>query len=294
MGILIKCYTSLSMEINVADQRILLFSDQITPAEAEKKAWDKKISAFDTVSKVTSFFNRVADDDFELIYQEHRYQPFWHVAANSKYVYDRTADYQVPATGSEVKSLTLNKKDYEITSGHFHLSVMEHCLSEEKEEVLVDGVTGKNVPELANYLSLSPKVVAGKLEKLVAEKSIIVPPQSRVSAIMRDTLSKMIKGIQADKILEENVEVNCVDLYYHPVYAFQYRWISKNKEAIVEVDGVTGEVRSGTRVFSEYLGHVLDQNFLFDLGADAAGMLIPGGSIAVKVAKHYLDKKNKK
>jgi hypothetical protein len=39
------------------------------------------------------------------------------------------------------------------------------------------------------------------------------------------------------------------------------------------------------------MGKVLDTGFLFDLGADAAGMLIPGGSIAVKVAKKYFDSK---
>lgn len=281
------------MEIHVADQRILIFSDQISPEEAQEKAWNKKMSVFDTVSKVVSFLSRPKDDDFELIYHEHRYQPFWHVAAKSKYVYDRTADYQVPANGPEVRSVTFQQKDYQTQNGHIHLSVIEHCLSEEQEEVLIDGVTGNSEPELSKYLSLSPKVAKGELEKLVPEKSILVPPQARVSAIMRQTLSKMIQGIQADKILEENVEVTCVDLYYHPVYAFQYHWISKNKEAIIEVDALTGEIKSGLRVFSEYLGRVIDPNFLFDLGIDAAGLLIPGGNIAVKVAKHYLDNKNK-
>ncbi len=281
------------MEIHVANQRILLLSDLITPEEAEKKAWDKKIGVFDTVSQVVSFLSRPKDNDFELLYKEHRYQPFWHVAAKSRYVYDRTSSYQVPASGPEVKSLTFDKRDYEITNGHFHIDVAEHCLSEAQEEILVDGVTGNSSPESERYLSLASKVVKGKLEKLVPAKSILVPPQARVSAIMRQSLSKMIQGIQADKILEESVEVTSVDLYYHPIYAFQYRWVSKNKEAIIEVDGVTGEIKSGARVFSEYLGRVLDQNFLFDLGADAAGMFIPGGSIAVKVAKHYLDTKKK-
>ena len=281
------------MEIHIADQRILLFSDEISPNDAQKIAWDKKITAFDTVSKVTSFLSPAKDEDFQLLYQEHRYQPFWHVVAKSKYVYDRTTDYQVPVTGSEVKSVTVQQKDFETTNGHIHLHVMEHCTQEEKEEVIVDGVSGKNTPELSQYLSLSPKEIKGKLEKFVPPKSILVPPQARVSAIMRQTLSKMIMGIQADKILEENVEVTCIDLYYHPVYAFQYRWTTKNKEAIIEVDGLTGEIKSGARVFSEYLGRVLDQDFLFDLGADAAGIFIPGGSIAVKVAKHYLDTKTK-
>jgi len=282
------------MEIKVADQRILLFVDTITSEEAKKKAWEKKTTAFDALSKVTSFLSRPKEDDFELIYEEHRYQPFWHVAAKAHYAYDRSHDYQVPVSGSEVRSVTFQKSDYEVANGHIHLSVVEHCLQDETEEVLVDGVTGINKPELKKYLSLSPKVVKEELEKSISKESILVPPQSRVSAIMRDTLSKMIKGIQADTIKEESVEVTCVDLYYHPIYAFQFRWKSKVKEAIIEIDALTGDVSTGSRTFKEYLGRVLDQNFLFDLGADAAGMLIPGGSIAVKIAKKYIDNKNTK
>lgn len=282
------------MQINVADQRILLLTETVSHEEAQEKAWAKKTSAFDAVSQVTNFFSKPKDDDFKLIYFEHRYQPFWHVAAKSKYIYDRTANYQVPASNPEVKTLTLLNKDYDITNGHYHLSVLEHCESIQEMEVIVDGVSGKVMPELRKYLNLPSTVVVGEIDKMVAKDSILVPPQTRVSALMRDTLSKMIVGIQADKILEENVEVTCMDLYYHPIYAFQYHWVSKNKKAIIEIDGLTGEVKSGSRTFSEYLGKVLDQNFLFDVGADAAGMFIPGGSIAVKVAKKYIDSKKKK
>ena len=282
------------MQINVADQRILLFSDQLTPEVAKQKSWEKKTMAFDAISKVTSFLSRPKDEDFELVYQEHRYQPFWHVVAKARYVYERTADYQVGVSGPEVKAVTFQKTKYEVTNGHFHTSVLEHCQQDEEEEVFVSCVSGQAQPELRKYLSLSPTVVKGKLEKSVPEGSILVPPQARVSAIMRDSLSKMIKGIQADKILEEEVKIECIDLYYRPVYSFQYNWKSKRKEGIIEIDGLTGEFRSGNRTFKEYFGKVLDQDFLFDLGADAAGILIPGGSIAVKVAKKYIDTKKGK
>ena len=282
------------MEISVADQRILLISDQITFSDAQKKAWDKKLSSFDTISKFGSFLSRPKDEDFELIYKEHRYQPFWHVVAKARYVYDRNSGYQVAVSGKEVREVTLHDKKYEVTNGHIHVNVEEHCIQEEQEEVIVDGITGKIQPNLSKYLSTSPKVVAGELQKLVSSDSILVPPSARISAIMRDALAKMIKGIQADKILEEHVEVTSADLYYRPVYAFQYRWKSKNKEAIVEVDGNTGEVGSGNRVFKEYFGHALDRNFLFDIGADAAGIFIPGGSIAVKAVKRYIDTKKQK
>lgn len=282
------------MDIMVAPQRILLFTDQITSAEAQKKAWDKKTIAFGTLSHMASFLNKPKDDDFELTYTEHRLQPFWYVAAKSHYVYDRSNTYQIPVSGTEVRSITLADADYAAVQGHVHLSVTDHCQQDENDDVFVEGVSGKTVPELKRYLSLSPHEIQGDLEKAVPQDVIIVPPQTRVSAIMRDSLAKMIKGIQADIIKEEKVEVTCVDLYYHPVYAFKYLWKSKNKEAIVEVDGLTGEVASGSRVFTEYMGKVLNREFLFDLGADAAGILIPGGNIAVKVAKRYIDTKKHK
>lgn len=276
------------MKIDVAKQKILLLKDQLTREDAEKKAWEKKSNAFDAISKVTGFFSRPKDEDFELTYSEHRYQPFWHVAANAKYVYDRNSTYQISVGGGEVRSVTLLDNDYQETNGHIHVPVVEHCVQEEHEEVYVDGVTGKNTSDLATYVKKPGDEVKGKLEKLVPKDSILVPPTARVSAIMRDALSKMIKGIQADKILEEHVEVTTVDLYYRPVFAFQYRWKSKGKDGILEIDGVTGNISSGNRIFREYLGKVLDTDFLFDIGADAAGIFIPGGSIAVKAARKYI------
>jgi len=277
------------MEINIANQRILLLKDQITPEIAKERAWQKKVTAFDAFSKVASLLSKPKDEDFTLIYSEHRYEPFWHVVTNARYEYLRSANYQIQTSGKEVKSVTLHDVEYDVQNGHIHVPVTEHCLQEEHEDLIIDGITAKPSAELQKFLSMTPFEVTGQLKDEVEEGAILVPPQARVSAIMRDSLSKMIKGIHADKILTEEVEVAHVDLYYRPVYAFKYAWTSKQKEAILEVDGLTGEIRTGSRVFKEYMGKILDQNFLFDVGADAVGMFVPGGSIAVKVAKKYMD-----
>jgi len=65
------------MQIEVANQRILLLKDQISPAQSKDIAWQKKLSAFDTLSKMTSFLSKPKDDDFTLTYSEHRYEPFF-------------------------------------------------------------------------------------------------------------------------------------------------------------------------------------------------------------------------
>ena len=281
------------MQIQVATQRILLLQDRLSAQQAKDLAWQKKLSAFDAFSKVTSFLSKPKDEDFSLTYSEHRYQPFWHVLSRARYEYTRTTNYQVPSSGREVKTVTVHDTKYDVMNGHIHIPVLEYCLQEEKDEKIVDGMTGKPEPKLQQYVSMTPVEVAGQLKDEVDAEAILIPPSARISAIMRDSLSKMITGIQADTILAEEVEVSRVDLYYRPVYAFKYSWASKQKEAIIEIDGLTGEFSAGTRVFTEYFGKVLDQTFLFDIGADAVGMFVPGGSIAVKAAKKYIDSRPK-
>ena len=198
----------------------------------------------------------------------------------------------MPVNGKEVKSVTLQDTKYDVTNGKINIPVLEYCLQEELEDKIIDGLTSVPAPQLRTHLSLTAHEIQGQLKDHVDAADILVPPQARISAIMRDSLAGMIKGIQADTILDERVEVTHVDLYYRPIYAYKFSWISKQKEAILEVDGLTGDCTTGNRIFSEYIGKVLNQDFLFDVGADAAGLIIPGGSIMVKAAKRYIDAKN--
>jgi hypothetical protein len=282
------------MNITVADERVLLFPEQIKLKDAETIAWDKKLDAFGAINKVTSFLNRPKNDDFELIYTEHRYQPFWHIKGHSRYVYDRSSTYQVPTHGPEVKSLTFLKTDFAANDGHFSLSTVEHCIQDESEDIFVDGLTSEKNPSLKTYLDFQAKeYTKDTLPSALPKNALLVPPQARASAIVREAASKMMHNIQADQIFEEHIDIDNVDLYYRPVYAFQFKWMSKGKDATIEVDALTSEVRTG-KTFKEYLGKMVDVNFLFDIGADAAGMFIPGGSIAVKLAKKAIDHRQHK
>ena len=278
------------MEFKIAPERVFLLKDVLSFEEAKKKAWDKKLEIFGTFDQLTSFLSKPKDEDFELTYSEHRFQPFWHIHSKANYVYDRKADYQIPVAGPEVQSVHVLETEYMVTNKHIHVPVMEHCLQTFEEESFIDGLNGQKKPDYKAYLNgISEQIDLDKIEASTKKEDIIVPPQARVSAIMREMLARMIHGIQADKIHEENIEVKCVDLYFKPIYSFKYRWISKNKETIVEIDSLNGNASSGSRTFQEYLGKFIDRDFLFDLGADAAGMFIPGGSIAVKVTKKVLD-----
>ena len=57
----------------------------------------------------------------------------------------------------------------------------------------------------------------------------------------------------------------------------------------MEIDAVTGTIRQGGSLLPQ-LTKMVTRDALFDIGADTIGLLVPGGSIAVKVARAALDK----
>jgi hypothetical protein len=241
------------------------------------------------MAKVTGFLQRPKDNDFELVYKEHRLQPFWHVVCSSRYVYERNREFRLALSGPEVQQVTIGGTAYAPSGQQLALAGVEHCREEPRTELFVEGLTGEKTPALASYLThAAVEVPAAELGKVAAGR-IIVPPQARASAIVREVLAGMIKSLTADRILEERVDVERVDLYYRPVYAFQYRWLSKEKEAVLEYDGLTGEMNAGGATFQQYVGKYMDAEFLFDVGVETVNLLVPGGGLALKLAKKGLE-----
>ncbi|MCP4416675.1 MAG: hypothetical protein GY805_08635 [Chloroflexi bacterium] len=278
------------MDITLADERAFVLKEQLSLEQAEGRAWGKKVDAFGRMVKMASFLQRPKDSDFELLYKEHRYEPFWHIVCRARYRYERRKEVPIASTGGEVEAISLHDKRYDVQNGRILLTVTEHCCEEPERILFIDGYSNQPDDTFSQYLNNPANEIPPEhLEELGKQSAIIVPPQARASAIVRDVLLGVLKSIQADTILEDSVEVANVDLYYRPVYAFQYRWLSKEKEAIVEYDGVTGKVRTDGKTFQQYMGKLLDPEFLFDVGADTIDLLVPGGGLAVKLARKGMD-----
>lgn len=277
------------MEISLADERAFLLQSQLSMEVAQGRAWEHKADAFGRMVKMTKFFTRPNDDEFKLIYKEHRYEPFWHIVCRARYVYERQRDYEIKVA-PEVESVTANNINFKTPNGRLIITAIEHCREEPRQELFIDGITGETRPTLSSYLAFpANEVPQNNLDDISAEGPIFVPPQARASGIVRNVLSNMIKGVQADRVFEEVVQVEKVDLYYRPVYAFQFRWQSKDKEAILEYDGVTAEMQGSGRTFQQYVGKMLEPEFLFDVGVETVSMLVPGGGLALKLAKQGIE-----
>jgi len=95
-------------------------------------------------------------------------------------------------------------------------------------------------------------------------------------------------------VFEEEVVVDRLDLYYRPVYAFEYVWEAKARRTTVEVDGLTGEFKPTGKTFGSQLKRVMTREVLFDIGAETMNLVVPGGAIALKLGKAVMNRRQEK
>ncbi len=277
------------MDIQLAEQRIFALSEKLTADQARARAMDKRTSVF--VTGLSSLLQRPKSEEVELLATQKRFEPFWHAVCTLRQVYDRTRKFNVPVSGAEVQGITLHDTDYAVTNRAFTLSAVEHCRDEDRQQIFLDGQSGEKI-DLANLISGVKNEVTDLASFTNTDAAIIVPPEIRASFVIRQALQPMMKPLQADVVFEEHLTIEAVDLYYRPIYAFEFRWKPKDKTAVAEFDGVTGEMRNG-KALRPMLNISVSRDALFDIGADTVGMIVPGANIAVKLAKVALDQKKK-
>ena len=281
------------MDINLADQKIFVLEETLSADEIRQKAMDRRSSAF--VSGLGSLLSRPKPDDIVLLATQRRLEPFWHVACRARFVYDRSRDYSVPASSAEVKAVTVNGTTYDVSDAArpraFSFSTVEHCKEETFVEEYTDGVSGARVVDGSTVAGRSKREVS-ELAGLEADQTIVVPPEQRAAYVVREALAKLMRPVQADSVEEESFTLEHTDLYYRPIRAFEFHWKPKDKRGIVEIDCVTGETRQGKSLMTEF-SKMVTRDSLFDIGADTISMLVPGGGIAVKVAKIAMDQQHK-
>ena len=281
------------MDIQLGTERIFVLRERDGGEQVRQQAMDHRTQAFG--SGIGSLLSRPKADDVELVASQRRLEPFWHVAGRATYVYERTRSYPVVASAPEVQSVTILGTDYPVGRsgtgtgpGTFSITALEHCREERSHVLDADARTGARIADAAVVLS-GPRDEVADPATLTADDTVVIPPEQRASFVVRQLLGEMLKPVQADRILEESLTLETIDLCYRPIRAYEFHWKSKDKRGVVEIDAVTGAFRQGGS-FLPQLGRVITRDALFDIGADTIGLLVPGGSIAVKVARAALDK----
>lgn len=267
------------MDINLGDELIIVLESPFTPQQIREKAQAKRADAFGQVAK---FVQRPKAEDIEITTIQNRFEPFWYAAATARYVYDRRRTYRVEVA-PEVKRVTLYDKEHDTPGAYFPLEGLEHCVEELRQELILDAVSGREVAYV-KYLTF-PKRQVPEIAALQAGGALVLPPEVRGSFVVRKLVNSLMKTFHADKIYEEKIDVQQITLFYHPVHAVEYYWKNKEKKQVLEFDGLTGEVKAEAGEIKKKVAQVLENDALFDIGADAVGTIVPGANIAMKLGR---------
>lgn len=278
------------MDLVVAPEQAMVLRDQINPQEALQRADAAKLTAFGSINKL---FFRPKEDDIELGTVERRLDPFWHVKARTEYAFQRRARFYAPVSSGEVKQVTISgiEEPFTVEGMNISLEGIEHCEALHERELFLDAVTGQP-KEYRHYLAFNATPI-DDLMSFKPEGVLVVPPQKRASMIVRQLLGEMMKPFEADVIHKELVQVDPIALYFRPTYAFEFVWPSKQKRGILEVDGLTGALRTDGQQFGGQIGKYLTPDVLFDIGIDAVDLLVPGGGIALKVGRAFVQRQDR-
>lgn len=278
------------MEIYLANEQITYFVPRFTTEIAQDRVEQKKISLI--AGTVGSLLSRPKADEINLISFEYRYDPYWKICAAAKTRFDRKRIFMVPVSGPDVQSVTLFGQETAVEQKNrdsaLKLEGVEHCFVETRAAREFNALTGQII-DLTKYQSY-PRTQVDDISRFNPEGAQVITPQLNASAVVRQVLSEVVKPAEnAHVIHEERVDIETIELNFFPVYALEYEWTGKGKKGVIEFDALTGEITTGKKLTNQVKG-AINRDLLFDLTADAAGILVPGGSIAVKLVKAVVDR----
>lgn len=279
------------MEISLSEEHAYYFVPQLSPEIARDRIEKKKTTL--VAGMFGTLISRPSPSDIQEISFEQRLEPFWVVTVGTRTAYDRQQTYTIPIKGEEVREVTLLGQKLVIPSkGNPALTLngIEHCVEERRLTRFFDGLSGQKT-DLSRYQAFA-KTEITDMANFAPEGMLVIPPEMRATAIVRQVIGEAIQSVgKAQIIHEERVDVEVIELNFRPVYAFEYEWASKGKRVVIEFDALLGDIRSGGKKWSDQIKGILTRDLFFDVTADAVGMLVPGGGIAVKLVKAVVDRK---
>jgi hypothetical protein len=274
----------------VENEKLLVFADNLGAERVQKMLGEQKTKLFIGLASLLSKPNA---DDIEIIYQEKRYEAFWHIVGSSHYDYSKRNKYQVPVQ-EEVKRVVLDGKDYHIDlhQKSFEVEVTDHCHEEYRKEIMVNALSGRE-ENYSDYLKYEYRKL-DSTESLLKDGSKVIDLQVRAPFLVRQVTNALAKPIKADEIFREELVISDLNLFFHPVYFFEMKWKSKNKIASIAFDAVTGAVNYRASKLTDNLANAFTTDDLFDMGKELAASIIPGGGIAMMVGRKAVDLIRKK
>lgn len=271
--------------IKIDGEKLLVLEDVLGMEKAKELAQAHKVKAFGLLA---GLFSRPMPEDIDVVYEEKRYDAFWRVLGSSRFEYKRRKVYHVPVEPM-VKEIELLGTSFTVPpqGKTFEVEGIERCVEEYRQEEIVDAQTGQADPSFAKYLTYLSQPIE-TTDSLTKDGTPIVALEAKPAFLVRKVVNALIKPIQADQILDEQIAINELALYFVPVYTFEFHWRAKDKRVTVSYDGVTGELRPKANKITDKLRRSFSNDEIFEFGKELANF-VPGGGLAMMVGKKAVE-----
>jgi hypothetical protein len=288
------------MDVHLSPTHIYALNPTLEFEAAKQQAIDKRLGV--VAGGIGALLSRPKPEEVDLVYSEIRFEPFWYVVCSTRYVFERTRSFSVPVSGVEVRKVTLLGQEFEVAAQEqpqqpgllkqlglggavrtISVPGVEHCVDENRQERIVDAVTGQPAQAVGEYVK-KEKTELTDLASVMSGDALVVPPQTQATKIVKSILATLIKPIQADKILEEVTTIETLDLYFRPIYAFEFAWKPKNKTGVAEFDAVTGTMASGKALHTRS-DKPISREGLFDITSETVASIMPTASSNVNLTE---------
>ena len=259
------------------DEKICVFDDVYNDVSARAQAEHEKAGAFRMLARM-KLWDRPKEADISLANTEKRYEPFCMAKASRRTLYTRRTSYQVKIEHPHVTAVELLGQKLNVDARReLQLAAIEDCESVTTLAHYVDAL-GHDTPEktLVDY--------AGRHafhEITDRSEPHFVAPTVTAASMLQQVKSRLSAPVEADAIASDEIDIASLTLFYRPVYAFQFAW--RDKAGVIEIDGLSGRVDKEGSMLGGAVRALSSRDNLFDLGADFAGMVVPGGTIVVKL-----------
>lgn len=264
--------------------KIFVFDEVYPFRAAQEQAEKKKLNAFGMLAKLNPL-NRPKEQTVQLVRQELRFEPFWHVVATRSVDYTCQLTYQVPVHNPYAQALHIAGSVFDVArqkdKARIEFVAQETCHRKLGFDKLMDGMQRDSVKpaQLLSYISKYKYT-----EKDVLECPELVKPLLPLAGAIQVASAALTgEAINAFDIQTDHIEFERTYMYVRPVFAFEFKWTTADRVGVIEVDGLTGEVVENGDWFKDKVREIITRETLLDLGAEVAGSLVPGGGMAVKI-----------
>lgn len=268
--------------IHIDGEKLLVLEDVLGLEKAKALAQEQKVKALGVLAGLLS---RPKPEDIELVYEEKRYEAFWHVIGASHFEYKRRKIYHINLEPM-VQDVELLGQTFQANQQKMEIQGIERCIEEYREELLINAQSGES-GDFSRYLARNTRQVTST-DELTQDGTPIVDLQAKPAFLVRKVINTLIKAFQADQILDERIGIQELALYFIPVYTFEFHWKAKDKRIALSFDGATGEQRAQANKIVSKLRQNFTNDEIFEFGKEVANF-VPGGGLAMMVGKKAIE-----